>query len=57
LRLLTLYLLAARAFYGFDGLVDLSLGVQSVRGAIARCLELIPSVQPTAQTSASGLAA
>jgi ABC-type multidrug transport system fused ATPase/permease subunit len=39
--LLTLYLLAARAFYGFDGLVDLSLGMQSVRGAIARCLELV----------------
>jgi len=39
--LLTLYLLAARAFYGFDGLVDLSLGMQSVRGAIARCFELV----------------
>jgi ABC-type multidrug transport system fused ATPase/permease subunit len=41
--LLALYLLAARAFYGFDGLVDLSLGMQSVRGAIARCLELVPA--------------
>jgi ATP-binding cassette subfamily B protein len=39
--LLTLYLLAARVFYGFDGLVDLSLAMQSVRGAVARCLELI----------------
>jgi ABC-type multidrug transport system fused ATPase/permease subunit len=39
--LLTLYLLAARAFYGFDGIVDLSLGMKSVRGAIARCLDLI----------------
>lgn len=39
--LLTLYLLAARVFHGFDGLVDLSLGMQSVRGAVARCLELI----------------
>jgi ABC-type multidrug transport system fused ATPase/permease subunit len=39
--LLTLYLLAARCFYGFDGLVDLSLGMQSVRGAIHRCLELV----------------
>jgi ABC-type multidrug transport system fused ATPase/permease subunit len=39
--LLTLYLLAARTFYGFDGLVDLSLGLQSVRGAIGRCLELV----------------
>jgi ABC-type multidrug transport system fused ATPase/permease subunit len=56
--LLTLYLLAARAFYGFDGLVDLSLGMQSVRGAIARCLELIPPSQPNPQTTpASGLAA
>ncbi len=56
--LLTLYLLAARAFYGFDGLVDLSLGMQAVRGAIARCLELIPPSQPTTATSpTSGLAA
>ena len=39
--LLTLYLLAARAFYGFDGLVDLSLAMQSVRGAVARCFELL----------------
>lgn len=39
--LLTLYLLAARCFYGFDGLVDLSLGMQSVRGAIHRCLDLV----------------
>jgi ABC-type multidrug transport system fused ATPase/permease subunit len=44
--LLTLYLLAARAFYGFDGLVDLSLGMQSVRGAIARCLELMDGGSP-----------
>ena len=56
--LLTLYLLAARAFYGFDGLVDLSLGMQSVRGAIARCLELIDPSQPSTHTApASGLAA
>lgn len=39
--LLSLYLLAQRAFYGFDGLVDLSLSVQTVRGAIARCFSLI----------------
>ena len=39
--LLTLYLLAARCFYGFDGLVDLSLGMQSVRGAVRRCLALV----------------
>ena len=58
--LLTLYLLAARAFYGFDGLVDLSLGMQSVRGAIARCLELIDPSQPSTHTrtrQASDLAA
>jgi ABC-type multidrug transport system fused ATPase/permease subunit len=55
--LLTLYLLAARAFYGFDGLVDLSLAMQSVRGAIARCLELIPPSRPTAEAPASGIAA
>jgi ABC-type multidrug transport system fused ATPase/permease subunit len=56
--LLTLYLLAARAFYGFDGLVDLSLGMQSVRGAIARCLELIEPSQPdSSNASATGLAA
>jgi ABC-type multidrug transport system fused ATPase/permease subunit len=48
--LLTLYLLAARCFYGFDGLVDLSLSMQSVRGAINRCLELIPpGPEPTAR--------
>jgi ABC-type bacteriocin/lantibiotic exporter with double-glycine peptidase domain len=39
--LLTLYLLAQRAFWGFDGLVDLSLSMQSVRGGVARCFELI----------------
>ena len=35
------YLLAQRVFWGFDGLVDLSLGLQSVRGAVARCFALI----------------
>ena len=56
--LLTLYLLAARCFYGFDGLVDLSLGMQSVRGAINRCLELIEPSQPGTRTApSSGLAA
>ena len=39
--LLSLYLLAQRAFWGFDGLVDLSLSMQSVRGGVARCFELI----------------
>ena len=48
--LLTLFLLAARAFSGFDGLVDLSLGIKSVRGAITRSLQLIgpPTANPEA---------
>ena len=39
--LVALYLLAQRAFWGFDGLIDLSLGTKSVRGAVARCFDLI----------------
>jgi ABC-type multidrug transport system fused ATPase/permease subunit len=39
--LIAIYLLAQRVFWGFDGLVDLSLGLQSVRGAVARCFALI----------------
>ena len=39
--LISLYLLAQRVFWSFDGLVDLSLGMQSVRGAVARCFDLI----------------
>jgi ABC-type multidrug transport system fused ATPase/permease subunit len=39
--LMALYLLAQRVFWGFDGLVDLRLDTQSVRGAAARCFELI----------------
>jgi ABC-type multidrug transport system fused ATPase/permease subunit len=39
--LMALYLLAQRAFWGFDGLVDLSLNMQSVRGAVTRCFALI----------------
>jgi ABC-type multidrug transport system fused ATPase/permease subunit len=39
--LLALYLLAQRAFSGFDGIVDLSLATQSVRGAVNRCFEYI----------------
>jgi ATP-binding cassette, subfamily B, bacterial len=39
--LLSLYLLAQRAFWGFDGIVDLSLGTQRIRGAVARCFSLI----------------
>ena len=49
--LISLYLLAQRTFWGFDGLVDLSLGMQSVRGAVHRCFNLIdtptdPSPRP-----------
>jgi ABC-type multidrug transport system fused ATPase/permease subunit len=39
--LISLYLLAQRAFWGFDGVVDLSLATQSVRGAVNRCFEYI----------------
>lgn len=39
--LLALYLLAQRAFSGFDGVVDLSLATKSVRGAVNRCFEYI----------------
>lgn len=39
--LLALYLLAQRAFSGFDGVVDLSLATKSVRGAVSRCFEYI----------------
>jgi ATP-binding cassette subfamily B protein len=41
--LLALYLLAQRAFGGFDGIVDLSLANKSVRGAVNRCFEYIDS--------------
>ncbi len=49
--LIAVYLLAQRAFWGFDGLVDLSLGLQTVRGAVARCFALIDSQSPTAEHS------
>ena len=39
--LISIYLLAQRAFWGFDGVVDLSLGTRSVRGAVVRCFELV----------------
>lgn len=41
--LLSLYLLAQRAFSGFDGVVDLSLATKSVRGAVNRCFEFMDS--------------
>lgn len=39
--LISIYLLAQRTFWGFDGVVDLSLAAQSVRGAVNRCFEYI----------------
>ena len=39
--LIAIYLLAQRTFWGFDGVIDLSLGSKSVRGAVARCFHLI----------------
>ena len=39
--LIALYLLAQAVFSSFDGLVDLSLGIHGVRGAVARCFEVI----------------
>jgi ABC-type bacteriocin/lantibiotic exporter with double-glycine peptidase domain len=45
--LIAVYLIAQRAFFGFDGLVDLSLDLQSVRGAVARCFALIDAGSPT----------
>lgn len=47
--LLSLYLLAQRAFWGFDGLVDLSLNMQSVRGGVLRCFELIDAPSETVE--------
>lgn len=44
--LIALYLLAQRTFFGFDGVIDLSLGTQSVRGAVARCFELVDTPAP-----------
>ncbi len=40
-ELVSLYLLAQRAFYGFDGMVDLSLDLNGARGAVHRCFALI----------------
>ncbi len=45
--LLSFYLLAERAFQGADSLVDLSLDAQIVRGAVARCFELIDTPAQT----------
>lgn len=40
-ELISLYLLAQRVFYGFDGIVDLSLDLNGARGAVNRCFALI----------------
>lgn len=55
--LIALYLLAQRTFWGFDSMIDLSLGTKSVRGAVARCFLLIdtPTVEPR-QAEPAGLA-
>jgi hypothetical protein len=49
--LLALYLLAGRVFYGFDGLVDLRLSMQMVRGAIRRCFALIDQTDPQSEAT------
>ena len=61
---MAIYLLAQRVFWGFDGLVDLRLDTQSVRGAVARCFELIdtpaspvrPAADRTGRITAPALA-
>jgi ABC-type multidrug transport system fused ATPase/permease subunit len=53
--LMAVYLLAQRAFWGFDGLVDLRLDTQGVRGAVARCFELIDATANGAQSPAGGV--
>jgi ABC-type multidrug transport system fused ATPase/permease subunit len=50
--LISLYLLAQRAFWGFDGVVDLSLATQSVRGAVNRCFEFIDGSERDPRPSA-----
>jgi ABC-type multidrug transport system fused ATPase/permease subunit len=52
--LISLYLLAQRAFWGFDGVVDLSLATQSVRGAVNRCFELIDTPSANAVADRRG---
>lgn len=52
--LISLYLISQRTFWGFDGIVDLSLATQSVRGAVNRCFESIgaPDSEPSLPTAA-----
>jgi ABC-type multidrug transport system fused ATPase/permease subunit len=44
--LMAIYLLAQRVFWSFDGLVDLRLDTQTVRGAVTRCFALIDTPTP-----------
>ena len=54
--LISLYLLAQRTYWGFDGIVDLSLATQSVRGGVSRCFTLIDTpATPTATDPARRL--
>ena len=57
-ELVSLYLLAQRAFYGFDGMVDLSLDLNGARGAVNRCFTLIDAgIEPeAARTTGNQLA-
>ena len=52
--LISLYLLAQSVFSSFDGLVDLSLGIHGVRGAVARCFEVIDTPRTGADVALTG---
>jgi ABC-type multidrug transport system fused ATPase/permease subunit len=52
-ELVALYLLAQRAFYGFDGIVDLSLDLNGARGAVNRCFALIDAADEPATSLAT----
>ena len=54
--LISLYLLAQRVFWGFDGLVDLSLGMHGVQGAVARCFDLIDVPEAKAMSATQAIA-
>ena len=55
--LVALYLLAQRTFWGFDGIIDLSLGSKTVRGAVARCFRLIDTSPVDVKASSLSTAA
>lgn len=52
--LISLYLLAQGVFSSFDGLVDLSLGIHGVRGAVGRCFEVIDTPRATPEVALAG---